>query len=385
MTSLHDVLEAHVSNGSVPGAVALVARGDQVEVEAAGSARRRRHGSDGQGLDLPHRLDHQAHHRRGGHDAGRGRPDRARRPGRASGCRSWRHRRSSARRPARSTTWSRPPGRSPWPTCSPSAPGTASRPTSRCPAVGLLFSELRAGAAAAAARRGAGRVDGGAVPHPAAAPAGRGLAVQHLLRHPGRADRPGLGPPAARVPGRAAVRAARHGRHRVRGTGRQAGPVHQLLPGRCRRAASSWSTPRTGSGAARRRSRPAPAGWSRPSTTGSPSPGCCSPAGPPAAAACCRPTSVRQMTTDHLTQAQREAGGCSWRARAGASAARSTSRPIDPWNVPGRYGWVGGTGTAAHITPSTGAVTILLTQLEMAGPTPPAADAGLLAVRGRAA
>ena len=45
---------------------------------------------------------------------------------------------------------------------------------------------------------------------------------------------------------------------------------------------------------------------------------------------------------------------------------------IDPWNVPGRYGWVGGTGTAAHITPSTGAVAILLSQLELTGPTPPA-------------
>jgi hypothetical protein len=40
--------------------------------------------------------------------------------------------------------------------------------------------------------------------------------------------------------------------------------------------------------------------------------------------------------------------------------------------VPGRYGWVGGTGTAAHITASTGVVTILLSQLEMAGPAPPA-------------
>ena len=39
---------------------------------------------------------------------------------------------------------------------------------------------------------------------------------------------------AARLPGRAAVRAARHGRHRVRGTGRQARPVHQLLPARSR-------------------------------------------------------------------------------------------------------------------------------------------------------
>jgi CubicO group peptidase (beta-lactamase class C family) len=45
---------------------------------------------------------------------------------------------------------------------------------------------------------------------------------------------------------------------------------------------------------------------------------------------------------------------------------------IDPWNVSGRYGWVGGTGTAAHITASTGAVTILLSQLAMAGPIAPA-------------
>ena len=45
---------------------------------------------------------------------------------------------------------------------------------------------------------------------------------------------------------------------------------------------------------------------------------------------------------------------------------------VDPWNVPGRYGWVGGTGTAAHIIPFTGTVTILLSQLELAGPTAPA-------------
>ena len=38
MTNLHDILQTHVSNGSVPGAVGLVARGDQVEVQAVGSA-----------------------------------------------------------------------------------------------------------------------------------------------------------------------------------------------------------------------------------------------------------------------------------------------------------------------------------------------------------
>ncbi|WP_394614874.1 serine hydrolase domain-containing protein [Lentzea sp. JNUCC 0626] len=44
----------------------------------------------------------------------------------------------------------------------------------------------------------------------------------------------------------------------------------------------------------------------------------------------------------------------------------------DPWNVPGRYGWVGGSGTAAHIVPATGTVTILLTRTAMTSPTPTA-------------
>jgi CubicO group peptidase (beta-lactamase class C family) len=37
MTGLHDLLQKYVSNGSLPGAVALVARGDRTEVAAAGS------------------------------------------------------------------------------------------------------------------------------------------------------------------------------------------------------------------------------------------------------------------------------------------------------------------------------------------------------------
>jgi len=36
---------------------------------------------------------------------------------------------------------------------------------------------------------------------------------------------------------------------------------------------------------------------------------------------------------------------------------------IDPWNVPGRFGWVGGTGTSGHLVPSTGETTIVLTQV----------------------
>lgn len=37
MTTLHDLLEAHVGAGALPGAVGLVARGDEVEVVAVGS------------------------------------------------------------------------------------------------------------------------------------------------------------------------------------------------------------------------------------------------------------------------------------------------------------------------------------------------------------
>lgn len=37
MANLHDTLDAHVRNGSVPGAVGLVARGDRIEAAAVGS------------------------------------------------------------------------------------------------------------------------------------------------------------------------------------------------------------------------------------------------------------------------------------------------------------------------------------------------------------
>jgi CubicO group peptidase (beta-lactamase class C family) len=40
----------------------------------------------------------------------------------------------------------------------------------------------------------------------------------------------------------------------------------------------------------------------------------------------------------------------------------------DPWNVPGRYGWVGGSGTAAYIYPHAGAASIWLSQVELQGP-----------------
>jgi CubicO group peptidase (beta-lactamase class C family) len=74
------------------------------------------------------------------------------------------------------------------------------------------------------------------------------------------------------------------------------------------------------------------------------------------------PESVRSMTTDQLTQEQRDAStlfleGAGWGFGGAVEA-------------DGRYGWVGGTGTTAHVEPSTGTVGILLTQVQMAGPTP---------------
>ena len=87
------------------------------------------------------------------------------------------------------------------------------------------------------------------------------------------------------------------------------------------------------------------------------------------------------MTTDQLTPSQRDASRLFLEGQGWGFGGSVDVEAIDPWNVPGRYGWVGGTGTAAHITPSTGAVTILLSQLELAGPDSPALMPGLLAAR----
>lgn len=84
------------------------------------------------------------------------------------------------------------------------------------------------------------------------------------------------------------------------------------------------------------------------------------------------PASMRLMTSDQLTRSQRDASGLFLQGQGWGFGGSVDVEAIDPWNVPGRYGWVGGTGTAAHISASTGAVTILLSQLEMAGPSPTA-------------
>jgi len=83
------------------------------------------------------------------------------------------------------------------------------------------------------------------------------------------------------------------------------------------------------------------------------------------------PAAVRLMTTDHLTAAQRDASRLFLEGQGWGFGGSVDVDAVDPWNVPGRYGWIGGTGTAAHLVPSTGTVTILLGQVELTGPTPP--------------
>jgi CubicO group peptidase (beta-lactamase class C family) len=80
--------------------------------------------------------------------------------------------------------------------------------------------------------------------------------------------------------------------------------------------------------------------------------------------------SVRLMTTDHLTAEQRAASTLFLEGQGWGYGGSVDVVPTQPWEVPGRYGWVGGTGTAAHVVPATGTVTVLLTQRELTGPTP---------------
>ncbi|WP_037362009.1 serine hydrolase domain-containing protein [Amycolatopsis orientalis] len=78
--------------------------------------------------------------------------------------------------------------------------------------------------------------------------------------------------------------------------------------------------------------------------------------------------SVRQMTANHLTPEQIAANPVFLEGQGWGFGGSVDVAPTRPWQVPGRYGWVGGTGTSAYLTPSTGSVAILLTQRGVDGP-----------------
>lgn len=77
---------------------------------------------------------------------------------------------------------------------------------------------------------------------------------------------------------------------------------------------------------------------------------------------------VVAMTSDQLTPGIRATNPTflddqSWGFGGGVDITEN-----EPWHAPGRYGWVGGTGTSAYHVRSDGSVAILLTQVELGGP-----------------
>jgi CubicO group peptidase (beta-lactamase class C family) len=87
------------------------------------------------------------------------------------------------------------------------------------------------------------------------------------------------------------------------------------------------------------------------------------------------PDSVALMTADALTAAQRSQAspivgpGASWGLAIGVDV-----EPARPWMAQGRWGWTGGTGTTAYVDPTRGTVAVLLTQRAMTSPLDGFAD-----------
>ena len=185
----------------MPGAAALVARGEDVEIASAGELE--------PDSIVRHRVDDEADHGCRGH-APRGRRARfARRSDRALAARAGvaagrAHAREPDRR--RRAGCTRDHGRG-----SPHLPRRLGLPVRLLAAGGGRALREAPGVRAA---RDAGRVARDARAGADAPPARRGVALQHLLRHPGRPGRARLGAAAAGLPRRAHLRAARDGRHR---------------------------------------------------------------------------------------------------------------------------------------------------------------------------
>ncbi|WP_432986606.1 serine hydrolase domain-containing protein [Dactylosporangium sp. CA-233914] len=81
---------------------------------------------------------------------------------------------------------------------------------------------------------------------------------------------------------------------------------------------------------------------------------------------------VRAMTTDQTTPAQRAPAGLFLEPGQGWGYGGSVDLSASaPGLVPGRYRWVGGTGTSAYVTPSSGTVAVLFTQAGAPAPITP--------------
>lgn len=76
-----------------------------------------------------------------------------------------------------------------------------------------------------------------------------------------------------------------------------------------------------------------------------------------------QPESVRAMTTNHLSQAQRHTGDPILSGNGWGYGVVVMTDPDDVSEVPGRYGWVGGYGTSWFNDPHTQTIGIALTQV----------------------
>lgn len=78
--------------------------------------------------------------------------------------------------------------------------------------------------------------------------------------------------------------------------------------------------------------------------------------------------SVRRIMSNQITPQHQELGGFFLDGQGWGFGGTVDTAVLNPWNVPGRYGWVGGTGTAAYVDPLHDTVSVILTQVELGGP-----------------
>jgi CubicO group peptidase (beta-lactamase class C family) len=74
--------------------------------------------------------------------------------------------------------------------------------------------------------------------------------------------------------------------------------------------------------------------------------------------------SVEAMTSDRLTAEQRSEAGLYLAGQSWGYGGAVDVAPSEPWQAPGRYGWVGVSGTSLHLRRDRGTALVLLTQRE---------------------
>lgn len=88
--------------------------------------------------------------------------------------------------------------------------------------------------------------------------------------------------------------------------------------------------------------------------------------------------SVAAMTTDAIDELSRHIGRTFLDGQGWGFGGSVDVAVTEPWTELRRYGWIGGTGTAAYVSFARGLVTLLMTQVELGGPVAPAVMADFL-------